>query len=670
LPEENRSGRDMVAMLSHAHWRQRFGEDPGVIGRPVTINGQQRTIIGVLPPEFGFPDRREMYFPIAYDSRFSSTTADGRRGEYLLTVGRLAAGITAEQAAAEVGQISDRLRQAFPETNSQNISLTITPLDDELLGNVRVPLLILLGAVGLVLLIACVNVANLLLARASAREGELGVRAALGAGRRRLVRQLLTESVILGLAGGIAGLVLAMLATQALIAVRPEGIPRLENVRVDGLIVGFTAAVAIGTGLLFGILPAAQATRSDLADRLRATGRSGIGSRSALRARHGLIIAEMALAIVLLVGSALLIRSFHQLTSVDPGFRTERLVTFDLSLPPSAYADGPSVRQFYPRLLAELGSLPGVESVAGASELPLGGIGNILAFTIEDAEPPPPGFVLDAAVTSVTPDYFSTLGISLRSGRLLTATDGADAPLTVVANEAFARRFFPADDPVGRRITFGGPEWMEIVGVVGDVPQNGLDQGARPALYAPHQQFTTRSLDVAVRTAGDPLTLLNAIRSEVTALDPDLPIERFSTGAQLVSASVAQPRFYTGLLAIFAAVALTLAAVGIFAVMSFLVTQRTREIGVRMALGADPWKVRSLVVRGALALCAIGIGAGVVAAMAGSRLLSGLLYGVSGLDPIAYSAAVLILFAVAFVASYLPARAATRVEPAVALRQQ
>jgi putative ABC transport system permease protein len=666
--EESEPGANEVTVLGHAFWRQHFGADPRVIGQTLTLSGVQRTVVGVLPPEFDFPDQRALYYPIAYDSRFNSTTAQARRGEFLTTVARLAPGVTVEQALTEARTINARLQQEFPQTNSQNINLTLLPLREQLMGSVRAPLLILLGAVGLVLLIACANVANLLLARAAAREGEMAVRTALGAGRGRIVRQLLTESVLLGLAGGAAGLLLAVFGTHALLAARPEGIPRLEGVGVDATVVAFTMLIAVGTGLLFGLIPAVQATRSDLALRIREGGRGGLGGRASNRARRTLVVTEIALALMLVVGAGLLIRSFAQLTAVDPGFRTERLVSFGLSTPPSAYEDGAAVRQFYERLLERVASLPGVESAAAAANLPLAGTRNILGFDIENREPPPPGFVQDAALTSVTPEYFSTLGIPLRRGRLLEGRDGVDAPEVVVVNEAFVRRYLPGEDPIGRRISLNGEEWIEIVGVVGDAPQYGLDQDVRPAMFATLSQFTTRTLTVVARTAGDPLALAGAIRREVAALDPNLPVQRFTTGEQLVSASVAQPRFYMALLAIFAGVALLLAAVGIFGVMSYLVTQRTREIGVRMALGANPASVLRLVVGGALGLAGVGVAVGVLAALLGSRLLSGLLFGVGSLDPVTYVGAAAVLLAVAALASYLPARAATRVDPNTALR--
>lgn len=666
--EENEPGRNTVAVLTHAYWQQQFGADPGVMGNAVTLNGVQREVVGVLPPEFDFPGDRQIYYPLEYTSSFSSTTAEGRRGEFLTVIGRLKPGVTMEQADTEVRTISQRLQQEFPETNSENISLSMVRLQDEMLGEVRTPLLILLGAVSLVLLIACVNVANLLLARATARSGELAVRVALGARRGRLIRQLLTESMLLGLAGGAAGLLLAVWGTQALIAARPEGIPRLDEIGIDGSVVTFTAGVALATGILFGLLPAVQVTRSGLSGSLREGGRGSLAARGADRTRRGLVIAEMALAVMLLIGAGLLIRSFLQLSAVDPGFRTERVVTFDLSLPSSVYEDGAAIRGFYDQLLNRVEALPGVEAVAAASELPLTGFGSIYGFEIENREPPPPGFVQDAAVTRVTPGYLRTLAIPLRNGRVVDERDRADGPEALLVNEAFVRRYFPNEDPLGRRLTFDGENWVEIVGVTGDVPQQGLDQEVRPGIYAPFPQFTTRSMTVVVRTSTDPLALTRTIRAEVDALDPNLPVERFRTAGQIVSESVAQPRFYTMLLAVFAGVALVLAAIGIYGVISYAVAQQTREIGVRVALGAEARDVVGLVLKRALLLSVVGVGVGIGGALLLTRLLDTLLYNTATTDPLTYLAVAVTLLGVALLASYLPARRAARVDPMIALR--
>lgn len=666
--EENQSGQTGVALLGDAMWRQEFGADPDIIGRTLTLNGVSREVIGVLPEGFDFPAERDLYYPLTYGSTFSATTAEGRRGEYLSVVARLAPGVSQGRAEAAVGTLSDRLRQAFPETN-EALSIALVPLRDQLLGDIRTPLLVLLGAVGLVLLIACANVANLLLTRAAAREGELAVRAALGAKRGRLLRQLMTESVVLGLLGGAVGLLLAVWGTQALVAMRPEGIPRLDEIGVDGTVVLFTAAVALLAGILFGLIPAIQITRGDLAAPLKEGGRGALSGRGGNRVRSGLIVGEMALAVMLLIGAGLLIRSFLELTAVDPGFRAEQTITYDVSLPASAYEEPSDVRQFYADLLDRMEALPGVESASAVSTLPLAGAGTILTFRIEGREPPARGEIQDIVVKVATPDYFPSLAIPVREGRPLNDVDRADAPGAVVINEAAARRFFPNEEAVGERLVVG-PVEAEIVGVVGNVRQYGLDQEVRPELYVSHAQFPADAMTVVLRTAGEPSALAGAIRREVRQLDPNLPIEEFTTLGEVVSGSVAQPRFYMALLTLFAAVALLLAAIGIFGVMSYSVAQRTREIGVRMALGARAEDVLRLVVRRALWLALGGLALGLLGALALSRILRSLLYDVGTTDPLTFTVVPLVLMSVAALASYLPARRATRVDPMTALRHQ
>ncbi|MEX2526676.1 MAG: ABC transporter permease [Gemmatimonadota bacterium] len=670
-PHENTQGNDAVVVLTHAYWQSRFGGSPDALGQTLILDGILREVVGVLPPEFDFPAQTQMYFPLAYNERFSSSTSEGRRSEYLTVVARMAPGVSLEEAAAEVDLINSRLQSEFPQTNSENIRISLVPLRDHLLGDVRTPLLILLGAVGLVLLMACVNVANLLLSRATARRGELAVRTALGAGRRRIVQQLLTESLLLGVLGGGAGLLLATWATPLLVALSPEGIPRLESIRVDGGVVVFTAAVSLLTGILFGLLPALHGTRGSAQGLLRDGGSGALGGRTGNDARRTLVVAELAFAVVLLVGAGLLIRSFLGITSVDPGFRTDGMVFFSLSLPASSYETGASIQQFYPLLLERIEGLPGVEAAAAGSDIPLGGSSSILGFSIENREPPLPGFVLDAVTTATTPGYFSVLGIPLQSGRFLDSGDRGEAAEVLVVNQAFVARYFPDEEPLGQRISFGDDdEWMEIVGVVGNAPQHGLHLPVRPAAYVPHEWFTARSMILMVRTTGESLALTNLLRTEVATLNPSLPIRRFLTGEDLVAETVAQPRFYTVLLGIFGGVALILAAVGTFGVISYMATQRTREFGIRVALGAEPGAVQAMVLRQGAWMGVAGVGTGLLAAGGASRLLEGMLYDVGALDPVAFLSVAALLLGVALLASYLPARRATRVEPMVALRAE
>jgi putative ABC transport system permease protein len=670
--DENEPGRNRVAVLGHAFWQQRFGADPRVVGRTVTLDGEPYEVVGVMPEEFGFPGNRDLWFPREYDADFVS---DASRGAWFISgIGRLKPGVPHEQAAREVAALGKRLQQQYPDSNT-GLEFTSVSLYEQTVGNVRVSLLVLLGAVGLVLLIACANVANLLLARAAAREGELAVRTALGAGRGRLVRQLLAESVILGLLGGAAGLLLAVWGTSALVALEPQGIPRLADVRVDGTVVAFTLGVALLSGLLFGLLPAMQVTRSGLAGSLREGGRGALSGRGSIRTRNALVVAEMALAVVLLAGAGLLIRSFVQLQSVDPGFRSEGALSFTLALPDAAYGEGDAGAVFYRGLLERLEALPGVRSAAAVSDLPMGNSANFLTFEVEGREPPTPGQEPVSQILRVTPDYFRTLGIPVARGREFSAEDRAGAPGVVVINQETARRFFPGEDPIGKRILLSlGPDttsvpW-EVVGVAGDVRQFGVDADPQPAMYFPAAQGPSGSMGVVVRTAVPPLSLAGAVRRAVAGLDPNLPVNELRPLEQLTADSVSQPRFYMLLLSVFAGTALALAAIGIFGVISYGVAQRTREIGVRMALGAEPASVLRVVVGGALGLAGIGVGLGVLGALAGTRLLSGLLYGVAATDPLTYAGVAVLLLGVAALASWLPARAAVRVDPVVALRAE
>ncbi|MFO7654332.1 MAG: ADOP family duplicated permease, partial [Candidatus Krumholzibacteriia bacterium] len=557
-----------------------------------------------------------------------------------------------------------------PQTNGI-LTFAARSLHETVVGEVRTPLLVLLGAVGLVLLIACANVANLLLARAAARESELAVRTALGAGRGRLVRQLLTESVVLGLLGGAVGLLLAWWGTQALLAAQPADIPRLDAVDVDGTVVAFALGISLLTGIIFGLFPAGQATRGNVAGTLKEGGRGALAGRGGQRLRAGLVVAEMALAVVLLVGAGLLIRSFAELTAVDPGFQPEQAVAFQVSLPYSVYDEAPERHEFFRRLEEEVEALPGVTVAGSASGLPFQGSGAILSFGIEGEEPPQPGEVQDIHVKLATPDYVRAIGSRLVSGRLFNAYDRQDAPMVVLVNEAAVRRWFPDGEAIGERITFGGEVWREVVGVVSDLKQFGPGEPAQPELFIPHGQAAGGgTMQVVVRTAGDPMALTGAIRRTIRSMDPNLPVDQFTPLEQVVAQSVAQARFYSTLLAIFAAVALALAGIGIFGVMSYTVAQRTREIGIRIALGAPVVDMRTAVVGQAMLLALAGLGIGLPGAFALTRVLQSQLYGVSPTDPVTFAVVALTLAGAAFIASYLPARRATRVDPMTALRYE
>ncbi|HET7275337.1 MAG TPA: ABC transporter permease [Longimicrobiaceae bacterium] len=672
LPEENEPGRNRVAVLSHGLWQQRFGGDADIIGRTIQLNGELYEVVGVMPSGFSYPAERQIWTPIEYDELFLS---DNSRGAwYLSVVGRLLPGVSIEQAASEVQTIGQRLAIEYPDTNT-DLGFTVFSLHENLVGDLRPALLVLLGAVGFVLLIACANVANLLLARAAARESEFAVRTALGAGRARLIRQLVTESVILGILGGAAGLLLAVWGTGVLVSLQPQDVPRLAEVGVDGSVVLFTAAIAVLTGVLFGLVPALQTTRTDLTNSLKEGGRGALTGKASDRLRSGLIVAEMALAVILLAGAGLLIKSFVQLQNVDPGFRSEGALAFELQLPNAAYEDATSRSAFYGALEDRLAALPGVTSVGGTTSLPLTGTSFIISFEVEGREPAPPGESPSLSIRAATPDYFRTMGIPLLQGRGFTDQDRAGSPPVVLLSSAAVQRHFPNEDPIGKRIEVGmivdsARVGGVVVGVVGDVKESDLAGEQAEMLYLSHAQVPFGSMNMVVRTAVPPLSLAGAIQSTVSELDPNLPVDNIRTLEQLVSESVSQPRFYMLLLTVFAAVALLLAAIGIFGVMSYAVAQRTREIGIRIALGAEQSSVLKLVVGKALGLAAAGVALGLVGAFALTQLLESLLFGVSATDLPTYLIVTILLMGVASIASYLPALRATRVDPNVALRYE
>jgi predicted permease len=672
--EESRPDRSRVVLLSHALWRQRFGGDPGVLGRTVTLDGRSYTVVGVMPPGFDYPARRELWTPIPEDEDF--TSEENRRGEYLAVIGRLRPGATLDQAAADLAALAGRLAREHPETNTA-IGASVASLEEHLVRDVRRPLLVLLGAVAFVLLVACANVANLLLVRASARESELAVRAALGAGRLRLLRQLLTESLLLGTIGGGVGLLLASWGAAALVRLAPPGIPRVEGVGMDGPVVVFALGVALLTALLFGTVPALQSTRPALAATLKEGGRGALGARHGARTRGLLVVAETALAVVLLVGAGLLLKSFVRLLEVDPGFRFERRLAFELQLPDSDYGDDARKDAFYRSLLERLDALPGVLSAGAVTGLPLSGTNFLISFDVEGRPPARPGQSVAMQVRIATPEYFETMGIPLRRGRLFSDADRAAAPQVVLLSEPAVRRFFPGEDPLGKRIDLGWTRGHsetrvggEVVGIVGGVKQGGLADPFEPEIYVPHAQVPLGWLSVVLRVDGDPRGLAAAVVREVRALDPNLPVAEVKTLDDVVSQAVARPRFYLSLLALFAAIALALAAVGIFGVLSYTVAQRRREIGIRMALGAEPAAVLRSVMTGALLLAAGGLALGLLGALALTRAIRSLLFGVSAADPSTFLAVAATLAAAAALASWLPARSATRVDPASALRAE
>ena len=658
---ENEPGRNKVAVLGYPLWRDRFGADPGVVGRTVSLNRQPHVVVGVAPPGFRYPEDAEIWTPMEYDQRFRT---DSRGAWYLTVVGRLREGATVDGAREEVSTIAARLAQVYAADN-EGVGGTVTPLLDATVGESRQALLVLLGAVGLVLLVACVNVANLLLARIAARETELAVRAALGAGRGRLVRQLLTESLLLALLGGLAGLGLAILIVDGLVALQPQGLPRLPEVSVNRAVAGFAAALSLVTTVLFGAVPALQTSRRATAQALRQGGR-GILTDGRGRLRGGLVVGQIALAMVLLAGSSLLLRSFARLRSVDPGFRTENALAFRVSLPDSAYSEDAQLISFHDELQRRLEAVPGVRSVGAVAGLPLSGGRFNISFTVDGRPEVPPAQQPSMEVRMATPSYFRTLGIPVRRGRGFTDADGPEAPQVVVLSESAVRRFFPDEDPIGKTIRLGLGRGRgrkaggEVVGVVGDVKELGLAADSPPEVYLPYAQFPIQSMEVVLRTEVEPRSLAAVAERVVHGLDPELPVARVATLDEVLARSVSEPRFYALLLGSFAAIALFLAALGLFGVMSYTVAQRTRELAVRIALGARRETLLRMVLREALLLGAVGAAIGLVGALLLSHVLASMLFSLSPRDPATLGAVGVLLLATAILASYVPARRATR----------
>ena len=611
-------------------------------------------------------DDADVYTPLLYDQTFSAATAKGRRGEFLTVIGRAKPGVSLTEVDADLRRIGGQLQSAFHDTND-TLTFNARSLTEVVVGDVRTPLLLLLGAVGFVLLVACVNVANLLLARASARQGELAVRAALGAGRVRLLRQLLTEAVVLGTGGAILGLAIAFGATRVLVAAQPADIPRLENVGVDGVVLIFTFAIAIATSLAFGILPALQFSGARTQSALRETTRGGT-STGGQRLRSALVVAEIALAVVLLIGAGLLIRSFVQMTRVSPGFRAEEALSFRVVLQGDKYKQDEPARTRVAEFEQRLRQLPGVTTVGATSLLPLSGRGAMVGFAVEGAPPPPANVNAEIAMASTTPGYLRAIGATLRQGRHFTDQDNTGAPRAAIVNEAAVHRWFPGQNPIGQRVNTNGVS-REVVGVVADVLQRSASDPVAPTVFVPFAQRTIRSIKMVVRTTGDLPTLAPAIRAEIRALDPELAVADITPMTQLVVRSLRAPRFYTSLLAAFAGVGLVLATIGVFGVMSYTVAQRAREISIRLALGALPGDVLRMIAGRALGLAGTGLIVGLAAAIGLGRFIQGQLFGIALVDPLTFGGVPLVLGVSAAVACFVPARRATKLHPANALRE-
>jgi len=665
---EDSPGGARVAILSHGLWQRRFGGAQDIVGRSITLNDASFTVIGVLPANFRFFYRFDVWVPLALDPQAELA---GEKRSYQSTVARLKPGVNLEQARMELDTLLQRYEMTRPEGKSRIDSRTrLVPLQEHFLGERRRPLLVLLGAVALVLLIACANVANLLLARAVTRQKELAIRAALGASRLRLVRQMLTECLLLAVAGGAAGLLLAAWLTGLLGSLNSTDtfgeLGQLAAITIDWRVLGFTLLISLVTGLLCGLLSALQLSRPDLSSSLKEGGRGNSFHSRGLRS--ALMVSEVALAIVLLIGAGLLIRSFVKLLDVNPGYQAENLLTARLVLPPR-YRDNSQRVQFYEQVLQRLAALPGVTSVGATSHLPLTGYNMGSTLRVEGRSPQPGEQEPGAPVARVNPDYFRTMGISLRAGRLLNDGDTESAPSVALLSETLARKLFPSADPLGKRLAVGGLN-ATVIGVVSDIRYTGLDGEVEQAVYLSYRQLPRAGMALVLRSPMEPSSLVPALRNALQEIDPALPIYDVMTMNERLSKSVAARRFNLLLLGGFATLALLLAGVGVYGVISYVVTGRTHEVGIRMALGAQSVDVLGLFIKQGMALVLLGVGLGLLAAFALTRVMESLLFGLSATDPLTFATVAFLLLAVALLACYLPARRATKVDPLVAMRYE
>jgi putative ABC transport system permease protein len=672
--DEFAPGRENTVVLSQRLWKRRFGGSPSVVGSEITVNGKPFRVAGVMPAGFEYPGRRYQLWAPLPSPRTAELPPMNRSAHYLQIIGRLKPSVTAEQANAEVKGIAGALASQYPETN-RNMAARATSLQDFTVRDVKTPLYVLLGAVGLVVLIACANVTNLLLARATARHREVAIRQALGAGRWRLIRQFLAETAVLYAIGAAGALGLASWGTSALVALGPADIPRLADTVLDGRVLFATLLLSLVTALAFGLAPAMQGAAADPAEALRAGGRTASAGRARQRFRIALVVSEVALSVVLLVGAGLALHSLVRLTAVDPGFDADGQLTFSVVMSPRKYPTAPAMTAFAQRLTAQLASMPGVEHAGSTTHLPLSGQNIENGFEVDGWVPPQAGDVPVAGMRGVTGDYFPALGARLKGGRVFTSADRTGSQPVAIVNEAFAHRYFAGQNPLGKRVReFGGDNWRAVVGVIADVKHSGPAEEARPEVSLPYAQLEpgfmttwSRGVYFVVRGKTPASTLASAARAEVAAIDPDMSLNEVQSMAALASDAVSEPRFRTILLGTFAGLAITLASIGVFGVLSYFVTQRTREIGIRVALGASSGDIMKMVVGRGLALAGIGLAIGLIAAIPLTRSMQTLLFEVKPLDITTLALVVIGLAAVAGLASYLPARRALRIEPMTAL---
>jgi putative ABC transport system permease protein len=685
LPDEDAAGGGSggrPAILSWESWQQHFGGDANVAGRAIDLNNSRFTIVGVMPAGFSFPIQAqptEVWVTTALDNERpvnpgAIMVARGYLGWRV--IGRLKTGVTREQAQSEADVVAAGLARDFPDIN-QDLGIGVRPLLESLVGSLRPTLLLLFGAVGFVLLIACVNVANLLLERAISRQREIRVRLAIGAGRWRITRQLLTESVLLAALGGVAGAVLAMWGTRLIVSISPEGITRIAETRVDARVLAFTGFISLATGVGFGLAPALIISGTNLAESLREGARGATSSLRTNRTRGLLVIVEVALALVLLVGAGLLVQSFVRLQQVALGFDPREVLTFNVAMPADGNTSPRQIAGFYQQLTERLRALPGVVNASVVFQLPLSGLGATTGLTIEGG-PTNPSDRPNGVIHMVDPDYFRTMGIAIVNGRAFTGRDDLNSPPVLVINSALARQYFPNQDPLGKRIAPGfstvplndAPQMREIVGVVADVKHQNLQGLPQPEFYFPQAQMPMSPMTVVIRAAGDARALQNAVRGVVQSIDRNAPVYSVRTMEELVGRSVAAPRFNTLLLGLFAGVALVLTAIGLYGVISYSVAQNIQQIGVRVALGAQTGDVFKLIVGQGTLLTLVGVVVGLGAAYGLTRLMSSLLYGMAATDPWTFGGVAALLMFVAFIACYLPARRAMRIDPVVALRYE
>ena len=680
LPEEDQPGHDRVVVLSHKLWIRHFDADPGVLGRNITLDGNSYTVVGVMPPGFQHPVMAELWTPVA----LTPEQAAAPEPRFLRLVARLKPGVSLSEAQTAVDHVSARLARERKDTHD-HWGAVVSPIESRYTGDIKPALLALVGAVGFVLLIACANVANLLLARGASRRRELALRAALGASRFRVVRQLLVESTLLALLGGAVGTLFASWSLGFLLGLFPTAIanvaiPRLDTIHLDATVLGFTLLLSLATGILFGLLPALLVSRLELSEALQQGVKGAGGPQGRHRLRNALVVAEVALALVLVTGGALMIRSFVNLQSGELGFEVRNLLTARLQLPGHKYGDSAKRQAFVDQLTARIRSLPGVEAVGITPFLPLSGWSGSRRFFIQGEAAPAPGREPQAEIRIVNEDYFHALRIPLTRGRAFAETDRPDSPNVLIVNETLARRFFPGQDPIGRRLRLQpfGPEgnpddprqWREIVGVAGDVRHYGLARAPEPELYFAYRQGPMDLVCLAIRTNQEPEALGKSLREAVWAVDPDQPVLGLMSMERMASESVTMQRVSTHLMGFFAAMALLLAALGIYGVMAYTVAQRAPEIGVRVALGASAGQVLGLVLREGMGLAGLGAAVGLAASLALTRLLTSLLFGVSATDPASFAGVLLLVVAAAFLACVIPARRAMRVDPMVALRSE